>query len=135
MELPAFSPCKDFAQSNGVEDTIKESRTISIVPGLGEFPSEGGRRFEKPRITVQADGERRGHGNEPDLHHQNGQALDRELMHRLHGDVRRAVEEMHATQAANLAALSDLQTTLIRWIVLTGIVVTGIVVIALLKLF
>ncbi len=113
-----------------MEETIKESRPISIVPGLADFPSEGSRRFEKPRITVQADADWRAHDNGPDGHEQRRDALDSELMHRLHGDMRRAVEEMQVTQAAILAAVSDMQTTLIRWIVLTAIVV-----VALLKLF
>src|SRR5262245_20752063 len=98
------------------------------MPGLGEFPSETRSRFEKTRTTVQADSNWRAQGNEPDGQCREGDALDRELLHRLHGDMRRAVEEMRETQAATLTALSDLQTTLIRWIV-----VTAIVVIALLK--
>ncbi len=56
--------------------------------------------------------------------------VDQELMHRLHGDMRKALEEMRQTQAATMAALSNLQATLIRWIILTGLVV-----IIVLKLF
>ena len=113
-----------------MENTIKESRPVSIIPGLGEFPSEAGRRFEKSRTTVQADSDWRLQGNESDGCSQERDALDPELMHRLHGDVRRAVEEMRATQADILAALSNLQMNLIRWILFTGIAV-----IVLLKLF
>ena len=49
-------------------------------------------------------------------------AVDQELMHRLHGDMRKAMEEMRQTQAETLAALSNLQATLIRWIILTGLI-------------
>ncbi|HZM93960.1 MAG TPA: hypothetical protein VFB92_11090 [Vicinamibacterales bacterium] len=44
--------------------------------------------------------------------------------------MRKALEEMRQTQAATMAALSNLQATLIRWIILTGLVV-----IIVLKLF
>jgi hypothetical protein len=113
-----------------VENTIKEIRPVSIIPGLGEFPSEVARRFEKPRTTVQAEGDRRLPGHAPDGHTQERDTLDLELMHRLHRDMRTAVEEMRATQADLLAALSNLQMNLIRWILFTGMAV-----IVLLKLF
>ena len=86
------------------------------MAGLGEFPSEVGARVERPRPTVREPrdviGER----------FVEKEAIDQELMHRLHGEIRKAMEEMRQTQAVTLAALSNLQATLIRWIIFTGLV-------------
>lgn len=100
-----------------VGHTFKDSPLVSVKPGLGEFSSEVDARVDRPRPNVR---EPRDHSGERPLEKD---AVDRELMHRLHGDMRKAVEEMRETQAATLAALSTLQTTLIRWIILTGLVV------------
>jgi hypothetical protein len=117
-------PSADFAQTRDVGHTFKDSSSLSVKPGLGEFPSESGTRVDAPRLTVR---EPRNHSGERSLEKD---AVDRELMHRLHGDMRKAMEEMRQTQAATLAALSSLQTTLIQWIIFTGLVL-----IAVLKLF
>ena len=107
-----------------VGHTFNEGSSLSVKTGLGEFPSEAGARVDRPRPTVY---EPRVHSGERFLEKD---AVDRELMHRLHEDMRKAMEEMRQTQAATLAALSNLQTILIRWIILTWLVL-----IVVLKLF
>lgn len=120
----AQKPSADFAETRDVGHTFKDSSSLSLKTGLGEFPSESGTRVGGPRLTVR---EPRNHRGEPFLEKDE---VDQELMHRLHGDMRKALEEMRQTQAATMAALSNLQATLIRWIILTGLVV-----IIVLKLF
>jgi hypothetical protein len=120
----APTPSADFAQIRDVGHTSKESSSLSLKTGLGEFPSESGTRGDGPRLTVR---EPRDYRGERVLEKD---AVDQELMHRLHGDMRKAMEEMRQTQAETLAALSNLQATLIRWIILTGLVM-----IIVLKLF
>jgi hypothetical protein len=117
-------PSADFAQRRDVGHTVQESSSLSVKTGLGEFPSESGARADAPRLTV---GEPRNHSGERSLEKD---AVDQELMHRLHGDMRKAMDEMRQTQAATLAALSSLQKTLIQWIIFTGLVL-----IVVLKLF
>jgi hypothetical protein len=110
-------------QRTDVEHTIKQGPSISVRTGLREFSSEVP-HFDGPPATVREPGDQREEcPRERDV-------FDRELMHRLHGDMRKALEEMRATQAVTLAALSNLQTSLIRWIIFTGIVL-----IIVLKLF
>jgi hypothetical protein len=99
-----------------VEHTIKKGPSVSVRTGLREFSSEVVPQFDGPRATVREPSDQ-GQESLPEK-----DVLDRELMHRLHGDMRKALEEMRATQAVTLAALSHLQTSLIRWIILTGIV-------------
>jgi hypothetical protein len=107
-----------------VEQLIEEGPSVAVRTGLGEFASEAASHFEERRVNV---GEL---CNPRKVRLQENGQPDRELLHRLHEDMRRAMAEMRETQAATLAALSDLQANLIRWIVFTAIAV-----IVLLKLF
>jgi hypothetical protein len=99
-----------------VGHTLHDSSLASIKTGLAEFPSEAGGRVDGPRPIVR---EPRDVSGERFVEKE---AVDHELMHRLHGEMRKAMEEMRQTQAATLAALSNLQATLIRWIFFTGLV-------------
>jgi hypothetical protein len=99
-----------------VGHTRKDSSAVAIQEGLGEFPSEAGARVNGPRLTMR---EPRDFIGERFVEKE---AVDQELMHRLHGEIRKAMEEMRHTQAATLAALSNLQANLIRWIIFTGLV-------------
>jgi hypothetical protein len=114
----AQKPSADFAHTSDVSHTFKESSALLVKTGLGEFPSESGTRVDAPRLTAR---ELRDHDGERSLEKD---TVDRELMHRLHGDMRKALEEMRQTQAVTLTALSSLQATLIRWIIFTGLVIT-----------
>jgi hypothetical protein len=107
-----------------VEHVTEESPSLTVRTGLGEFASEDAFRVEERRANV------RELCNPRKERLQDNGGPDRELLHRLHEDVRRAMEEMRETQAATLASLSDLQASLIRWIIFTAIAV-----IVLLKLF
>lgn len=115
-QFRAQTPSADFAQTHHVGHTFKEGPSFTVKTGLGEFPSEVVARVDGPRPMVH---ESRVPSGERLLEKE---TVDRELMHRLHGDMRKAMEEMRETQAATLAALSNLQTTLIRWIIFTGLV-------------
>jgi hypothetical protein len=99
-----------------VGHTFNDTSALALKAGLGEFPSEVGARADKPRPIVR---EPRDFFGERFVEKE---AVDHELMHRLHGEIRKAMEEMRQTQAATLAALSNLQSNLIRWIIFTGLV-------------
>lgn len=99
---------------------LEEGPPTTTRAALGEFPSEVVQRFGETRAAMREKRDLR-----PVRLHED--AIDRELLHRLHGDMRKGLEEMRATQAATLAALAQLQTTLIRWIVFTGIVAVVLV--------
>jgi hypothetical protein len=117
VESPRITAARgSCTQRTEVEHTIKDRPSISLKTGLGEFSSEVAPRLDgSSRATV-----RQPH-DEGEERLQENDVLDRELMHRLHGDMRTALEEMRATQAVTLAALSNLETSLIRWIIFIGI--------------
>lgn len=100
-----------------METPIREGPSAIVKTGLSEFTSELAPRLKEPRASVD---DQTGRGED---RFQEKDAIDSELLHRLHADMRKAVAEMRATQAATLAALSHLQMTLIAWIVFTAIAV------------